>query len=173
MVTVRAVEPADRATVDAFLGASGALVVARRGELVDARTVDAILAEDDAGALLGVATWIVHAGEIEVLTLHATRQWAGAGTALLERAAAIGRERGCRTLWLVTTNANLDALRFYQRRGMRLRTLRAGAVDEARETLKPEIPARGLYGMPIRDELELELDLDLGGEAARRRAARP
>ena len=66
---------------------------------------------------------------------------------------------GCTRLWLVTTNDNVDALRFYQRRGFRLARLRAGAVDESRATLKPEIPTSGSYGIPLRDELELEMDL--------------
>jgi acetolactate synthase regulatory subunit len=59
----------------------------------------------------------------------------------------------------VTTNDNVDALRFYQRRGFRLDTLRAGAVDEARRGLKPLIPESGRYAIPLRDELELVLDV--------------
>jgi len=60
---------------------------------------------------------------------------------------------------VVTTNDNVDALRFYQLRGFRLAGLRPGAVDESRERLKPEIPAAGCHGIPLRDELELEMDL--------------
>ena len=59
----------------------------------------------------------------------------------------------------MTTNDNLRALRAYQRYGMRLVALRPGAVDEARRRLKSEIPVTGLDGVPIRDELELELEL--------------
>ena len=61
--------------------------------------------------------------------------------------------------WVITINDNLDALRFYQRRGMRLVAVRPGAVDEARR-LKPSIPVIGAQGIPIHDELELELRLD-------------
>ena len=62
----------------------------------------------------------------------------------------------CRRLWLITTNDNLDALRFYQRRGLRLAALRPGAVDESRAALKPSIAEVGEYGIPIRDEIVLE-----------------
>jgi len=59
----------------------------------------------------------------------------------------------------VTTNDNVDALRFYQRRGFRLCRLSPEAVDRSRRTVKPEIPATGAYGIPLRDELELEMPL--------------
>ena len=58
-------------------------------------------------------------------------------------------------LWLVTTNDNLDALRFYQRRGLRITAVAAGAVDEARK-IKPGIPLLGDHGIAIRDEITLE-----------------
>jgi len=67
----------------------------------------------------------------------------------------------CARLWVLTTNDNLDALRFYQRRGFRLARLRAGAVDDARRTLKPEIPVAGDHGIRIRDELILEKEVPL------------
>ena len=63
---------------------------------------------------------------------------------------------------LITTNDNVDALRFYQRRGYRLARVDAGAVDRSRVALKPAIPEIGAHGIPLRDELELELLL---GEA--------
>jgi ribosomal protein S18 acetylase RimI-like enzyme len=156
---VRAAAAPDRPAVDAFLEANHTAVVARRGELVDARLAQAIVAEDGGGTLVGVATWIIGGDEIELLTIHVTRQWAGIGSALLDGVAAVGRAHGCRSLWLVTTNDNVDALRFYQRRGMRLRALRPGAVAESRSTLKPTIPERGANGITIRDELELDLVL--------------
>jgi len=31
-----------------------------------------------------------------------------------------------------------------------------GAVDHSRASLKPEIPLVGAYGIPLRDEIELE-----------------
>ena len=54
------------------------------------------------------------------------------------------------------TNDNVDALRFYQRRGFRLAELRPGAVDRSRQE-KPQIPRTGDYGIPLHDEIDLTL----------------
>src|SRR5947209_11292795 len=68
------------------------------------------------------------------------------------------KAKGCRRLWLITTNDNLDALGFYQRRGLRLTALYPNAPEASRK-LKPEISMKAANGIPIRDELELELEL--------------
>ena len=76
--------------------------------------------------------------------------------ALIAAVKDIAGRAGCTRLWVITTNDNVDALRFYQRRGFTLAALHAGAVDESRARLKPEIPVFGDHGIPLRDELELE-----------------
>ena len=76
----------------------------------------------------------------------AAAQWGGAGTALVDAVRGVAARAGCRTLWVLTTNDNVDGLRFYQRRGFRLSALRPGAVDESRRTLKPQIPPVGFHG---------------------------
>lgn len=98
-------------------------------------------------------------GRCEITSIAAARSQAGTGTRLLQAAIDAVRASGCHTLWLTTTNDNLDALRFYQRRGFRLSALRSGAVDRARLMLKPEMPSVGSYGIPMRDELDLEFEL--------------
>ena len=52
----------------------------------------------------------------------------------------------------------MHALGFYQKRGFRLVAVHPGAVNESRK-LKPEIPLIGNDGIPIRDEIELEIVL--------------
>jgi GNAT superfamily N-acetyltransferase len=155
---VRSVEPADRPRVDAVLHDWNADVVARRGELVDARRHPALLA-NEGGRLAGVLTYVISASDCEVLTLHAAESWRGAGTALLLEVERIARASGCRRVGLITTKDNVDGLRFYQRRGFRLAAVYPGAVDESRARLKPGIPETGAHGIPLRDELELELSL--------------
>jgi len=148
----------DRVAVEAFLGGNGSLRVAGRGELLDPLDHAALLAwEGD--VLVGVATYVVDGDACELLTLHAQRRFAGFGTALVQAVVRAARNAGCRRLWVVMTNDNVDALRFYQRRGFRLTLLPPGAVDACRETLKPEIPPVGVHQILLRDELELELKL--------------
>jgi GNAT superfamily N-acetyltransferase len=154
-VRVRPRTPADEPAVRGFLEERGSDRVARLGELVEPLDHPALLAEES-GRLIGVLTYIVGGRRCEVLTLHASRRQRGTGTVLLDAVVPIARDSGCSRLFVITTNDNLDALRFYQRRGFRLGALHAGAVDESRRRLKPEIPALGEHGIAIRDEIELE-----------------
>jgi ribosomal protein S18 acetylase RimI-like enzyme len=155
----------ERAAIDAFLHERSADVVARRGELVDARRHPRLDATID-DRIVGVLTYLPGDGEAEALTVHAVGPGRGIGTAMLSALADRAVLHGWRRIWLITTNDNVDALRFYQRRGFRLVRLDAGAVDRSRATLKPSIPAVGDHGIPIRDELELELQVSLEPEGA-------
>ncbi len=111
------------------------------------------------GDIVGHVSYRAQGERCEITSIDATTQHRGIGTMLLEAVLEAAREAGHRTVWLTTTNDNLDAIRFYQRRGFRLSALRPGAVDRARDTLKPEISVVGSYGIPLRDELDLELEL--------------
>ena len=93
--------------------------------------------------------------EIELLALATDLHGAGIGTELVDAVVDRSRRAGASAVWLVTTNDNLRALRFYQRCGFRLRALHPDAVTRAREQLKPGIPLTGEGGIPIRDEIEL------------------
>ena len=92
----------------------------------------------------------------ELVAISAFVRHQGIGSALVQAIADC--LEGFELLRLTTTNDNLDALRFYQRRGFRLQALRPGAVDAARAH-KPTISVVGEFGIPIRDELDLTLQL--------------
>ena len=152
-IEVRERGPADERAAREFLAEHGAARVARLGTLERPAEHPALLAVRG-DELSGLLTYVVADGSCEILTIHAAEQWSGIGTALVDAA-----ERGCGRLWVLTTNDNVDALRFYQRRGFRLAELHPGAVDEARARLKPEIPRVGDHGIPLRDELVLEKEV--------------
>ena len=155
---IRAADAGDRPALEPFLARRHSLRVARRGALEHPLEHPALLAEDGS-ELLGVLTYAIRGEQCEVMTLHTDRQRSGIGTALLAEAERLARAAGCMRLWLITTNDNIDALRFYQRRGFRLAALHRGAVDDSRARLKPEIPEVGDYGIALRDELELEHEI--------------
>jgi ribosomal protein S18 acetylase RimI-like enzyme len=128
----------------------------------DADRLPALVAEDGDGERVGLLTYEIAATGLEIVTIDAVRPHRGIGTALLDAAVAIAADAGCTRLWLITTNDNLDALRFYQRRGLRIRAVHPGAVQRARRR-KPQIPETGDFGIALHDELELELPLQAPG----------
>ncbi|SNY52505.1 GNAT family N-acetyltransferase [Paractinoplanes atraurantiacus] len=157
-VTVRAATPADRDLVATLLTRSwGSPIVVAHGVRYDASALPALIAwNDDTPA--GLLTYRVDGDGLEIVTFDALTRHQGAGTALLTAAVARAREHRATRVWLITTNDNLDALRFYQRRGLRIVAVSPGAVDESRR-LKPSIPLVGDYGIEIHDELTLALTL--------------
>jgi GNAT superfamily N-acetyltransferase len=133
----------------------GSTVIASRGVLHDLRELPA-LAVRGRGRLLGVAFYSIEGDECELVAIDTMEPGHGVGAALLDAVIERAHDEGCCRVWLVTTNDNTAAMRFYQRHGMRLVAVYPGAVEAARAALKREIPLVGADGIPIRDEIEFE-----------------
>jgi ribosomal protein S18 acetylase RimI-like enzyme len=161
-LVVRPLEEGDRRWARAFLAKRwGSEVVAAHGHLFRPAEHQGFVVEMDREAV-GLVTYRMDgSADCEVLTIDSTTEGLGVGTALMDAVVQRSTAAGCARVWLITTNDNLDALRFYQKRGFRLVALRPAAIERARD-MKPEIPALGRHGIPIRDELELELPLAEG-----------
>jgi DNA-3-methyladenine glycosylase I len=160
-VPVRPLVAEDRGWVDAFVAERwDAETVVGHGVVFHPAELPGFVAEVG-GERVGLLTYDPHPDDWEIVTIDSDRPGTGVGTALLDAVRQAASSAGCRRLWLVTTNDNVDALRFYQRRGFELAALHRRAVEGSRR-LKPEIPSLGLYGIPIRDELELDLPLSPG-----------
>ena len=126
------------------------------GRVFEVPHLSGFIAELD-GELAGHVHYMIEAESLEIVWIGTVGERQGAGSALLAACARLARDRDLTRIWLITTNDNLDALRFYQRRGFRILAVHADAVDDARRDLKPEIPQTGSFGIPMRDELQMEL----------------
>ena len=157
-MTVHELTTADAAWARDFLTrVAGASRMVSRGRLHECHLLPGFYT-DDAGRRTAILTYRIDAGEMEVVSLYvdAGDRGRGHGTALLRAASERARREGCSRLWLVTTNDNLPAQRYYLARGMCVAAVHEGAVDAARRELKPEIPLHGVDGAGIHDEIEFE-----------------
>jgi GNAT superfamily N-acetyltransferase len=132
--------------------------VAAHGVLFRPAELDGFIAEL-VGEPAGLATYAIDGDACELVTLDASREGAGVGTALVEAVADAARAAGCGRLVVTTTNDNEHAQAWYARRGFALVAVHADAVDRSRAELKPEIPLADDRGVPIRDELAYERPL--------------
>jgi GNAT superfamily N-acetyltransferase len=104
----------------------------------------------------GVITFMLKGEECEITSLDSLHEGKGIGTALINEVLQEAKEKKCRRVFLITTNDNLHALGFYQRRGFELVAVHCGAVNKSRK-IKPTIPLIGGNNIPLRDEIELEM----------------
>jgi GNAT superfamily N-acetyltransferase len=133
-------------------------VIVTRGICHDTRSLPGLVVQDE-GMRLGLLQYCIVGMRCEVVVLIALRQRQGLGRLMLSELSSVMRIQGCRCLWLVTTNDNRSAQRFYAALGWREVAVHRGAVTAARK-LKPEIPEYGQDGTPIVDEIEYEFSLD-------------
>lgn len=129
--------------------------VVTRGRIVEPQQCKGFRALTPGGQVAGLITYQITDTECEVITLDTMIRFGGIGTALMAEVEREARAVGCRRVWLITTNDNLDAIRFYQRRGYTIATVHLNAIEASRR-LKPTIPPVGNLGIPIRDEIEFE-----------------
>lgn len=170
--TIRPLERSDREWVAHFLDERwGTTQIVSRGKAVYGHLLPGFTAErvaseedeetdeaeeqDETSNRIGLITINVDETECEITTLDSLDEESGIGTALVEAVEAWAKETGIKRLWLVTTNDNLAALKFWQKRGYELVMVHRNAIAEARR-IKPQIPITGIDGIPIRDEIELE-----------------
>ncbi|WP_058485021.1 GNAT family N-acetyltransferase [Defluviitalea phaphyphila] len=128
-----------------------------RGELVDMSTLDGFIMYDGEN-ILGLVTYIIKENECEIMSLDSLKENHGIGTTLLNKVIEIAREKKCIKIKVITTNDNINAIRFYQKRGFDMTKLYYNALDISRK-LKPSIPLVGNSGIPLKHEIEFEMNL--------------
>jgi 2-oxo-4-hydroxy-4-carboxy-5-ureidoimidazoline decarboxylase len=167
-IRIRELAPSDAEWAQELIASEsgGTRMIARLGRLLDPLAFPGLVAELG-GKPVGLATLAPSAGgSLEVLTLHASVRGRGVGAHLLDAARTAAASRGSRRLWLVTTNDNLDAIRFYLRWGMHVAQVHTGAVARDRR-LKPSISVLNRdNGIPITDLVEFVVDPQSPNEPA-------
>jgi len=156
MVCIETINEIYRAFVDKQIAESWAgPFMATRGVLHDTRRQAGFVARES-GEILGYILYDSAGGDCEITVVESLRDGCGIGRALIDAVVKQAKRAGCGRVWLVTTNDNTHAIRFYQRIGFSLRAVHIDAIKKSRE-LKPQIPLRGSDGIEIAHEFEFEL----------------
>ena len=107
----------------------------------------------------GLITYIIKGEKCEIISLDSIEEGKGIGTSLVNRVESTAKTKKCKYIEIITTNDNLNALAFYQKRGYRIVGIEINAVEKARK-IKPEIPLISDEGIPIKDEIILVKELN-------------
>jgi len=108
--------------------------------------------------IIGLITYIVYENILEVTSLDSLQENQGIGSKLLDAVIYEAKNRRLQKIVLITTNDNINAIRFYQKRGFDMVRLYHNALNISRK-MKPEIPLIGENSIPLRHEIEFELSI--------------
>jgi len=131
--------------------------VVTRGVLHDTRIHPGFVAIAN-GKIVGYVLYHILNSDCEITVLESMNEGQGIGRALVNAVVEASKNAECRRIWLVTTNDNTHAIRFYQKIGFILKNVHINAINESRK-LKPQIPLVGCDGIPIAHEFEFEMRL--------------
>ncbi|MCI8889666.1 MAG: GNAT family N-acetyltransferase [Hungatella sp.] len=106
--------------------------------------------------IIGLITYMVYDNLLEIISLDSLHENQGIGSKLLGAVIHEAKERKLQKIVLITTNDNINAMKFYQKRGFDMVRLFHDALAVSRK-LKPEIPLIGENSIPLRHEIEFEL----------------
>lgn len=129
-----------------------------RGKLYDVLSLDGFVALSGS-QIVGILTYAHDGDQCEIMTIDALQPRLGIGRFLLKHMESLAAAAGWRRLWLITTNDNVPAQKFYEDCGWTLVAVHENALERSRQ-LKPEIPLTGIGGVPIKDEWEYERRFD-------------
>lgn len=157
-IVIRPLTPDDQDWVRAFTERHwGSAMMVSRGRLFNIADLPGFVALTD-DEIVGLITYELADGACEITSLNSLVGGTGIGAKLINEVTRVAVENDLKRVWLITTNDNIHAIRWYQKRGFRIAAVYPNALAASRQ-LKPEIPLIGNDGIPLRDEIEFELPL--------------
>ena len=157
--TIREIETQDTEWIkQVFIQYWGGDFVVSRGKVHKIEEFNGGYIAERRNQKVGLITYKINNKELEVTGLISKDEKKGIGTALVNSVITLAKQKGIKRVCLVTTNDNLNALGFWQKRGFKLVRVYPNAMEVTRR-LKPSIPLVGENNIPLRDELELEMIL--------------
>jgi len=151
---IREINENDKENVVQLISESwGSHIVVSKGVAHDTSSLPGFIAESG-GKTAGLIIYNISGNKCEIVVLESFIENRGIGGRLIEKVIGCTKETCCK-VWLITTNDNTNAIRFYQKRGFILSGIHIDAIKKSRE-MKPQIPLHGFDGIPILHEIEFE-----------------
>lgn len=150
------IDSRDRSLINTFIKQhwySTTMII--RGKEIDMTKADGFYFSEEEN-IIGLITYIVYNDILEITSLNSLKENQGIGSKLIEAVIHEAKEKNIKKIVLITTNDNINAIKFYQKRGFDMAHLYRNALDISRK-LKPEIPLIGENSIPLRHEIEFEL----------------
>jgi ribosomal protein S18 acetylase RimI-like enzyme len=155
MFVIREITANDKEVVTQLIAENwGSSIIVSRSKAHDVSTLPGFIAESNK-KIAGLITYDIDGDECEITTLDSFIVNRGIGSRLIEEVIKIARENNCCRVWLITTNDNTKAIRFYQKRSFTITAIHIDAIKKSRE-IKPKIPLFGYDDIPILHEIEFE-----------------
>jgi ribosomal protein S18 acetylase RimI-like enzyme len=158
MVKIRLKNRNDNDRISSYLknNWSGDFLISK-GKCHSCDELQGLIAEGDY-SINGICLYTIVDSELEVVLIESFEENKGIGSLLMKEIESIAIENEIKKIWIVTTNDNINAIRFYLKKGYSFRKISRNALENYRK-VKPGIPLIGYYGIPIMDELEFEKTL--------------
>jgi N-acetylglutamate synthase-like GNAT family acetyltransferase len=154
-LNLRLATPDDSMWLDELMNKNwGGLPLVIRGKKYYPSSLDGIIAENEKG-IAGFLFYEIREQDCEIIVFEIFDKFKGMGTVILNKLKEIAKSSNCSRIYLMTTNDNLDAFRFYQRRGFNICGIHIDSVKNSRK-IKPTIGMVGDHGISVRDEIDLE-----------------
>jgi len=145
----------DNKAVSNIINEWGSDILVTRGNIYKADELDGVLVYEN-GKIIGLGLYKIK-NDCEIVLLETFTQNKGIGSKIIEKIKEIAKAKNCKRVWLITSNENINAIKFYQKRGFHISNIYLNAMEEARK-IKPEIP-KIANGIEIRDEIEFEISI--------------
>lgn len=138
---IRAITSDDSKWIKDIMGKSwGGLPLIIRGKKY--YPTEGIVAENDSG-VAGFIFFEIQKTDCEIVVFEIFDKFKGTGTIMLNKLYDLAKDKKCKRIYLMTTNDNLDALRFYQRRGFSICGIHLDSIKISRKmkpSIGPELP---------------------------------
>lgn len=135
----------------------GSDFIISRGKIHQPENLEGFIAEEN-GKKAGLITFNIENNELEIVSIDSLKPKKGIGGMLVKEVIDFAKGKNLKRIWLIMTNDNLNALKFYQKNGFHLVKIYPNAITESRK-IKSQIPEIGENEIPLRDEIELEIIL--------------
>jgi len=135
----------------------GSDIIASMGKVYKLQDLDGFIALSNKD-IVGVITYNIKNKKCQIITLNSLIENKGIGSGLIEEVIKESKKNNCKILHLVTTNDNIKAIKFYQKKGFDIRKIYFNSIKKYRK-IKQEIPEIGDYEIPIKHEIEFIIKL--------------
>jgi N-acetylglutamate synthase-like GNAT family acetyltransferase len=158
-LNISEINDTDKTLVSNFISDSwGSPLSVSRGKIYDTPNLPGFICKKN-DKIIGLITYNIKNNECEIVTLDSKVKNRGLGTKLIDKVIDRAKVKNCKRVWLITTNDNSNAIRFYQKRGFEWAGFYKDSMEESRK-IKPEIPELGNDNIPMKHEIEFEFILD-------------